>query len=214
MRESKREKLAQFNRENILAAARELFETQGMERTTMDEVALRADCSKSTVYVYFQSKAEIFNTIVYESMALLRDGLEAALRESATLEDAFYALCGTMVKFQEEYPLYFDSILGTIRVGEEDFRSSPVLRETYEKGEEINALLTDAFRRWMEAGSLRKDLRPLPTIFMLWGSIGGIIKMADRKENYFREKLGLGKADFLHESFRLLLDSLRGGVQR
>ena len=53
-----RKKLAleQFNRDNILTAARELFETKGVQDTTMDDIALQADYSKSTIYVYFRSK--------------------------------------------------------------------------------------------------------------------------------------------------------------
>ena len=55
-----RKKLAleQFNRDNILTAARELFETKGVQDTTMDDIALQADYSKSTIYVYFRSKEE------------------------------------------------------------------------------------------------------------------------------------------------------------
>ena len=46
-----RKKLAleQFNRDNILTAARELFETKGVQDTTMDDIALQADYSKSTI---------------------------------------------------------------------------------------------------------------------------------------------------------------------
>ena len=36
----KKEALEQFNRENILSAAKELFEQKGVEKTTMDDIEL------------------------------------------------------------------------------------------------------------------------------------------------------------------------------
>ena len=55
-----RKKLAleQFNRDNILTAARELFETKGVQDTTMDDIALQADYSKST-FMYISGARKI-----------------------------------------------------------------------------------------------------------------------------------------------------------
>ena len=39
----KKEALEQFNRNNILSAAKELFETKGVENTTVDDIAKLAD---------------------------------------------------------------------------------------------------------------------------------------------------------------------------
>ena len=61
---TKKEKLIRFNKENILETAEMLFSNKGIEKTTMDEIAKRADCSKSTIYVYFDSKEEIYNHII------------------------------------------------------------------------------------------------------------------------------------------------------
>ena len=55
MNEKKKELLTKFNKDNIIRAAKELFSEQGVERTTMDEIAKKADYSKSTLYVYFKS---------------------------------------------------------------------------------------------------------------------------------------------------------------
>ena len=45
----KKEALERFNRDNILTAAKELFELNGIEHTTMDDIARQADYSKSTI---------------------------------------------------------------------------------------------------------------------------------------------------------------------
>ena len=52
---TKRERLAAFNKGNILSAAQALFTQKGVAQTTVDDIAKAADCSKSTLYVYFAS---------------------------------------------------------------------------------------------------------------------------------------------------------------
>ena len=55
----KKEKLAQFHRQNIMETAENLFAEKRIAQTTMDDIAKNADYSKSTIYVYFKSKEEI-----------------------------------------------------------------------------------------------------------------------------------------------------------
>lgn len=47
-------------RQQILVAATELFIQEGFTRTSMDDIAVRAQVSKQTVYSHFQSKEALF----------------------------------------------------------------------------------------------------------------------------------------------------------
>ena len=47
------------------------------------------------------------------------------------------------------------------------------------------------------------------TIFALWGSIYGIIKLADNKEKYLNKMTGIKKEDFMRNSFESLFQSIR-----
>ena len=73
MAQKKENRLVRFNRQNILEAAERLFAEKGVRQTTMDDIAKAADYSKSTVYVYFKSKDEIYDWIIYTHMCTLRD---------------------------------------------------------------------------------------------------------------------------------------------
>lgn len=46
------------HREHITAAASALFTQKGITATSMDDIAKAAGYSKSTLYVYFENKAE------------------------------------------------------------------------------------------------------------------------------------------------------------
>ena len=87
-----RKKLAleQFNRDNILTAAKELFETKGVQETTMDDIALQADYSKSTIYVYFQSKEDIYNSIVIDYLDVLIGELSMDFEQNKSFSDSYF----------------------------------------------------------------------------------------------------------------------------
>ena len=59
-----KEHLVRFHQQNILAAAEKLFSEKGVCQTTMDDISRAAEYSKSTIYVYFHSKDEIYNYII------------------------------------------------------------------------------------------------------------------------------------------------------
>ncbi len=206
---SKREKLAEFNRVNILSAARVLFEENGIRQTTMDDIAAKAGCSKSTVYVYFRSKVEIYQHILFERMVMLRDRFKTALRKKTGFDESFFAVCRVLTDFQREFPMYFSSIMGDISVDEEEFEKTPILREVYVVSEDLNVILSEMLMAGMESGRLRHDLDLIATIFTLWAALGGIIKMAEQKERYFREKLRLSKRKYLDYSFKMLLYAMK-----
>ena len=60
---------AQAKRQQIMAAARQLFLAQGYERTSTEAVRQTAGVSKQTLYVYFPSKVALLSAVVLEELA-------------------------------------------------------------------------------------------------------------------------------------------------
>lgn len=56
-------------REQVMAAASELFMEQGFAGTSMDAVARKAGVSKATVYAHFASKEDLFEAMVAKGSA-------------------------------------------------------------------------------------------------------------------------------------------------
>ncbi len=63
-------------REEILAAARELFIREGYERVSMRRIAEKIEYSPTTIYLYFRDKSEILNEICEQTFAKLARTLE------------------------------------------------------------------------------------------------------------------------------------------
>ncbi|MFE6777800.1 TetR/AcrR family transcriptional regulator [Streptomyces sp. NPDC057702] len=79
----------------ILSAARELFLTDGFDRTSVDAVAARAEVSKRTIYDYFGDKRTLLRAVVdsvgQSLVATIRHTLDETLTdltEATELEDA------------------------------------------------------------------------------------------------------------------------------
>ena len=64
--------------QELTAAALDLFVEKGYAATRLDEIAARAGVSKGTLYLYFNSKEELFKAVV-------REGLLPLLAEGETL---------------------------------------------------------------------------------------------------------------------------------
>lgn len=85
---------ARAKREQIRAAAQDLFLAQGFERTTMDAISAAAHVSKQTLYRYYPSKEQLFADVL-QALALDRiwvdmsaQAMEAAVVSRTDLEDA------------------------------------------------------------------------------------------------------------------------------
>lgn len=205
----KKDALVQFNRENIVTSAKRLFQNKGVNQTTMDDIAKEADYSKSTIYVYFKSKDEIYKTIVCEYMLLFKEIIKSCIIENEKFEDCYYAICNAMVSFQEEYPLYFESLLGEIIATNTELDEGGAIVDIYRVGEETNVMMGELLEQAIANNQMKQNLEVFPTIFYLWGSLGGLIKLASQKATYFKIRADLDKSDFLQYSFKMILASIK-----
>ncbi len=100
-------------RREILDAARQEFFERGFHRPTMDELAARAQVSKGTVYLYFESKEEILAHLLLEGLHLLLERLKAGEQEAALLppDEKLRAVAMAYFHFFCEQPSYFRLIM-------------------------------------------------------------------------------------------------------
>ena len=204
---SPKQRTTEFNRTNILEAAKHLFITKGLTQTTMDDIAKEADYSKSTIYVYFKSKDEIYNYLILKHFEILKFGISNALKDNPDFADGFFAICNTLVSFQDEHPLFFESILGEIKISDDE--KDDVLLQICRVGEEINELIMDFLRVNVKRKQINLEMSEFQIILTLWASIGAIILMADKKARYI-EQAGITKDQFRKDAFTFLLNSIIG----
>lgn len=56
--------MASKTRERLLEVAHQLFTSNGVERTTMNDIATASDKGRRTIYTYFKNKREIYEAVI------------------------------------------------------------------------------------------------------------------------------------------------------
>lgn len=91
----------------LLSAALDIFVERGYAATRLDEVAGRAGVSKGTLYLYYESKADLFK-------AVIRGGLVPAIERGERLVDEH---SGTMAELLEKVIFGWWQEVGTSQLG-------------------------------------------------------------------------------------------------
>lgn len=204
-----KQKLIEYNRSSILDASKKLFLAYGVEKTSMDDIAAEAECSKATVYVYFKSKEEIFYTAAAEYIASLRDGIRECLAGNSDFERAYFTMCNMLAKFEKDCPMYFGCVTGKIPADSEKTAELPVLKKIFDISEEINTILCDFLERAKAKGFIRADVDPIQATFVLWSSVCGVISLFSDKKEYLEDSLGFTRGGFLRNGFDMILQIVK-----
>lgn len=204
----RKKELTDFHRDSIIKITEALFEKNGVENTTMNDIAREAEYSKATLYVYFKNKEEIVNCIIFNSMKMLYDRMQTATQTGNDLFARYYGICNELATYCDVYPLYFETALQEINVDLDNQDTPPVFREIFDLGEQINDLIGVFLKDGIEQGVFRSDLKIPETVFIFWASLSGIILMAWKKQKYIEQAMDTTKKDFLKYSFDTLLRSI------
>ncbi|MCG3128237.1 MAG: hypothetical protein CHACPFDD_03114 [Phycisphaerae bacterium] len=76
---TRRERERQRHRREILAAAQDLFSRKGFDRTSMAEIADRAEFAVGTLYKLFEDKQALYRALILDTVREFEAALSAAL---------------------------------------------------------------------------------------------------------------------------------------
>lgn len=105
----RREREKEQRRNNILNAAERLFFSKGYEKVSLNEVAKEVHLGRSTIYLYFENKEELFFAVVLRGAIILHklikeevDKVKTAIEKLAAFRRAYYV-------FANDYPDHLKS---------------------------------------------------------------------------------------------------------
>lgn len=78
-------------RNNIIATAGRIFDSFGFKKTTMDHIATGIKKRKSSIYYYFKSKEEIFQSVVLQEAKVFRRTIIDAINKEKNPQDKLKA---------------------------------------------------------------------------------------------------------------------------
>ena len=131
-------------KDKLIDVARKLFAQKGVENTTMNDIAIASGFGRRTLYTYFDSKEEIFMSVVQSELDRLSDKLMGVAAKDTTPDQKIIELIYTHLNSVKET----DYRNGNLRA--EFFRdiwSVESVRKSFDRKEIM------AFRKVMEEGN-------------------------------------------------------------
>jgi len=188
----------QERRRQILAAAKAVFADAGYHGASIHAIIERAQIARGTFYLYFASKAAVFDSILDQALADLRARIHrievddpAAAPPQVQLREQVVA---TLTYIVQDRPL---ATLLLSAGNTPDVEAAERIEQFYG---EMRDLLRRALESGLEIGLLRKCHPQLVSAALL-GLIRGVIEQLVRKDN------GLTVEDVVNE---MLMVALRG----
>ncbi|MBN2541666.1 TetR/AcrR family transcriptional regulator [bacterium] len=100
----KREK--ERRRNDIINAALKLFASKGFNNTTVDDIANEIELSKGTIYLYFESKEDIFHKLIKDKLAKFNHTIKSCLKSKGSAIDVLkYAIQAHLEFFESQKQL-------------------------------------------------------------------------------------------------------------
>ena len=88
-------------RERLVSAARDLLHQQGVERTTLADIAQRADVPLGNIYYYFKTKEEIVDAVIEAHVHDIKETITSVDRRHRTPKGRLKALIGLLADQRE-----------------------------------------------------------------------------------------------------------------
>ncbi len=191
----------------ILNAARAVFFEKGTGRATVDDIAARAEVSKGTVYLYFESKESILAHMLLEGLEILLERLEVAYCPGRRLSAArrLRRLATAYLDFFQEYPDYFRLLMSFDR-GQ---LASRVPVEIYDQVLEYSLngfdYVVQAVQQGVDDGDFN-TANPRRTAAALWAALNGTVMLLDHPLR--RTIVGAELPRLYQETLRIFLKGL------
>lgn len=90
--------------QQILNAAKNVFQTKGMDGARMQEIADTAGINKAMLHYYYRSKQLLFEAVFKNAFSLLAPQLNAILNDDSTVEDKVKNFTTNYISFIIKHP--------------------------------------------------------------------------------------------------------------
>lgn len=171
--------------QSILAAAGKVFSAKGYLKATMDEIAMAAQITKPTIYLYFKTKDDLLLTLIQPLTDNIHSRLEIVKERllSGKIKDGGILIKSIFCAVNREY----ESSPETFRIIQLYQQQNlfcdlkPEIRSALnDRGRIGFNLIRNLLTKGMEMGLIKK-MNPFAMADVIWGSMVGVIQLEDSK---------------------------------
>ncbi len=178
MSSEERRRKEKENRKNaILKAARRLFFERGFKSVTVDLIAAKAEVSKGSIYLYFDSKEEIYTQILISANIERHKEIENFARKEGTASDLLLSFARDYVDFflenKELFRILMTFMLHSENMNLTEDQNTQLIHTTNENIRVISEIL----QKGIDSGEFLADLDVRQAQNAIWGLFNGIISL-------------------------------------
>lgn len=205
---SRRERERLAHEEEVIEAAERVFGEKGFDGALMDEIALDAQFTKRTVYLYFGTKEELFFAAALSGFKKFFSFLQKASENAQPGFEKLRQGCRGYYRFYKEHPNTM-RLIGEIgyvkkRAGE----GSQRLNELMNFDNEMFKWVAQVINEGKRDGSIRRDIDAMKTTFSIIFMMTGFFNQLTMTGTTFMAHFSLDPEDFSNYSMDLLLNSI------
>jgi AcrR family transcriptional regulator len=199
--QEKRKKEKENKRNNILRAARKLFFDRGFKSVTVDSIAAKAGVSKGSIYLYFDSKEEIYAQVLVTDNIEHNKEIRNFAEKDASAAELLMEFCQVYVDYflrdNELFRILMTFMLQTEQMNLTQEQNTELIKTTNDNIKVISGIL----QKGIDSGEFSPTIDIRQTQNAIWGLLNGIIslflfmgnpaKRADRIHTMVKESLNI-----------------------
>jgi AcrR family transcriptional regulator len=204
----RKEREKERRREEILDAAQRVFVEKGLTTATVDDIAIAAELSKGTLYLYFESKEDIYIALMMRGLRLLYSMFNNIISVETSVVKILH-------RMEEAYTEFFNTQRNYFRMLDSAFRPnvhkevSEEMRRTYTTQSQKNwEQIIDLFNRGVREKKIRNDINPVDMAIIIWSNATTLMTRIDREGEIWQKERNIDLTKTLEASFHLLTDAI------
>jgi len=206
--QERKEREKERRREEILDAAQRVFVEKGLTIATVDDIVTAAELSKGTLYLYFESKEDIYLALMLRGLRLLRSTFSEIISRGNSvvltlqqLDEAYKDFFRTQKHYYRMMNSYHQAnVHGQVSEG----MKSEYAAESGKNWEQI----IDLFNRGVREGKIRDDVNPIDMAIIIWSNTASLLTLIDREGEIWSRERKIDLMKTLDASFQLLMDAI------
>lgn len=175
--EERRKKEKESRKNSILKAARKLFFERGFKSVTVDLIAAKAEVSKGSIYLYFDSKEEIYTQILISANIERHKLMEHLAKQEGSASELLLGFTTDYVDFflenNELFRILMTFMLHSENMNLTEDQNTQLIHTTNEN----IRVISDVLQKGVESGEFVPTLDIRQSRNAIWGMLNGIISL-------------------------------------
>jgi len=192
----------------ILSSARSLFFKKGFNKVTVDEIAKSSELGKGSIYLYFNSKEEIYAQILLNDIDNFNRQVSVLLDKESSVSDLLskfsYIYIDFFLRDSELFRILMTFMLNPAKMNLSETLNSEILTANAESIDVIGKIL----QMGVDTGEFSTEINIRQNQNSFWGLLNGIISL------YIFSGMPEKRRERIYATTKLALEIFIGGLKK